>query len=172
MSHKKHKAGDRFRKLRSFYIWHRYIGLAAALFVIILSVTGLALNHTDRLSLASNYIKSEWLLGWYGIREPEETTLFRTGKHTLVHMDSRLYLDQRLIPGEFSKPLGLISFPHFIAIAIQGEIVLLSRGLLQAHLLQNSRQISIACTAAIFSHWNVSYSTCTVAGFWVNGALP
>ncbi len=43
------KARSRAKLLRSLYVWHRYLGLSAALFVILLSATGLALNHTELL---------------------------------------------------------------------------------------------------------------------------
>ena len=49
-------------KLRSMYQWHRYIGVSVALFMLILAVTGIMLNHTSRLELDKNYIQTEWLL--------------------------------------------------------------------------------------------------------------
>jgi len=40
------KKKSRAKLLRSLYIWHRYIGIGAAVFVIILAVTGLV--HPQR----------------------------------------------------------------------------------------------------------------------------
>ena len=37
----RHKPNKRARLLRSLYMWHRWLGLAAAAFVIVLSITGL-----------------------------------------------------------------------------------------------------------------------------------
>ena len=54
-------------RLRSLFLWHRYMGLAAALFVVLLASTGLLLNHTERLGLAQRYISAGPLLDWYGI---------------------------------------------------------------------------------------------------------
>lgn len=122
MPHTKHK----HRKLRSFYIWHRYVGLTAALFVITLSITGLALNHTDRLSLAKKYVQSEWLLNWYGIKAPDNLIIFKSPKHLLAYMDSKLYLDNKQIPNNVDKPKGLVSFPHFVAVSLKNEVLLLT----------------------------------------------
>ena len=63
----KHHPKPRIKQLRSLYLWHRYIGLAAALFVIVLTVTGLLLNHTEELGLDSSSVQSDTLLDWYGI---------------------------------------------------------------------------------------------------------
>ncbi len=35
---------NRIKLLRSLYVWHRYMGLTASLFVVMLTITGLALE--------------------------------------------------------------------------------------------------------------------------------
>jgi hypothetical protein len=45
--------------------------VSAALFVLILAASGLALNHTETLGLDERYVHSQALLGWYGIEAPE-----------------------------------------------------------------------------------------------------
>lgn len=52
--------------LRPWYRWHRRIGITAAVFVVILSVTGIILNHNVTLGIDKNFITNEWLLEWYG----------------------------------------------------------------------------------------------------------
>jgi len=120
--HTKHK----YRKLRSLYIWHRYMGVSVALLVIILSVTGLALNHTDKLSLDKEFVQSEILLDWYGIKPPAEIILFNNKQRVLVYIDSKFYLDKKLLSESFNKPAGIIYFPHFMAIATDSEIILIT----------------------------------------------
>lgn len=73
--HKHHRV-----KLRSMYQWHRYFGVAIALFVILLSVTGMLLNHTVQLALDKRYVQSNWLLGWYGISAPEQIRSYHTAQ--------------------------------------------------------------------------------------------
>ena len=56
------KKKSRAKLLRSLYIWHRYIGISTAIFVIVLTFTGLVLNHTDELELDAAYVQSDFLL--------------------------------------------------------------------------------------------------------------
>ena len=65
---------------RTFRKWHRKLGAFAAFFIIYLSVTGVALNHTDGLSLAHQPIKSTWLLDHYGIAAPQDIRFYQQGK--------------------------------------------------------------------------------------------
>ncbi|MDG1286140.1 MAG: PepSY domain-containing protein [Rickettsiales bacterium] len=57
------KMGWRLRVLR----WHRQIGLAASLLMVLLAVTGIILNHNSALELQHQEISSEWLMNWYDI---------------------------------------------------------------------------------------------------------
>ncbi len=40
---------------------HRYFGLTAALFVVVLAVTGILLNHTESPRLKDRYLTQSWL---------------------------------------------------------------------------------------------------------------
>lgn len=60
--------GNGFRALRR---WHRRIGIAAALFALLLSTTGIALNHAAFLDLYETKLRAGWLLDWYGMRGVE-----------------------------------------------------------------------------------------------------
>ena len=53
---------SRARLLRSLYMWHRWLGLAAAAFVILLSLSGLLLNHTEEFALDSRHVSNGALL--------------------------------------------------------------------------------------------------------------
>ena len=53
---------------RTILAWHRWLGLASALFLLSLSITGLALNHTEFLKLDQVQVKNSFLLKRYGIR--------------------------------------------------------------------------------------------------------
>ena len=50
--------------------WHRRLGLAAALILIIVSFTGVMLNHTDELKLSQQGVSQPLLLSYYGIKRP------------------------------------------------------------------------------------------------------
>jgi len=114
------------RLLKSLYIWHRYAGVIAALFTLILAMTGIALNHTERLKLDASYVESDWLLDWYGINTPTAQHAYPLGEQWLIHVGDSLYLDEQRIEGNYTQPVGALSFPHFIAVAVAGNILLLT----------------------------------------------
>lgn len=117
---------SKHRKIKSLYIWHRYAGIIAALLTLVLSITGIALNHTERLKLDSSFVESEWLLDWYGIQAPNEQTAFPLGKHWLTHMGDNLYVNKQLLAGNYTTPIGAIAFPHFLAVALKNKVLLLT----------------------------------------------
>jgi hypothetical protein len=85
------------RLIRHLREWHRKLGIIAAFFIIFLSITGVALNHTTTLSLAHKPIRSDWLLDHYGIAPPEDIRFYQQGSlqvtNHLVWFDNKLLLD-------------------------------------------------------------------------------
>lgn len=69
------------RIIRFIRFWHARMGVMAALFFLILSVTGLALNHTGALGLDKHEINTGWLMHWYGLEStvPDHGFLFKNG---------------------------------------------------------------------------------------------
>ena len=120
--HQKNKS--RAKLLRSLYIWHRYIGLAAATFVIILAVTGLALNHTQELGLDSNYVKSGALLNWYGVQAPENITSYPVDNHTISAVGEYIYWDTTRIPQVPSPLIGAVQYADLVVVGIEGRLLL------------------------------------------------
>ncbi|MDZ7661227.1 PepSY domain-containing protein [Thiohalophilus sp.] len=113
-------------KLKSVYQWHRYIGITAALFVILISITGLMLNHTEDLQLDNSHVQNTWLLNWYGVQAPPETSGYRTLDHWVSQWDSRL-LTQRHDLGHYEgELLGAINYQGMLIIALEGELLLLT----------------------------------------------
>lgn len=120
----RHHKKPRAKLLRSLFIWHRYIGLATALFVIILTLTGLALNHTDEIGLDSTHVQSPTLLDWYGISAPEQITSYRAGPHLISAVGEQLYWNSELLPG-FSAPLiGALEYADLIVVGVTGHLLL------------------------------------------------
>ena len=113
-------------KLRSLYLWHRYAGVTAALFVILLAGTGLLLNHTDDLRLDQRHVQNDWLLDHYGIRAPAEVPAFLAGGHWASQWGERLFLDGRDLGTTNRRLLGGVSYGGMIVLALEGEIRLLT----------------------------------------------
>ncbi len=64
---KKQSIRNKWHKIRSVYIWHRYLGLLASLVMILVAMTGILLNHTDLLQLNKKYVRNDVLLDSYQI---------------------------------------------------------------------------------------------------------
>lgn len=117
--HKRHRPA-----LRSLYQWHRQLGLAVALLAVVLALTGVMLNHTERLRLDQRQIQQRWLLQWYGIT-PAEGTFFRADDRWLSQWGERLYLDgERLSYGSEQPLLGVVRQPQMLIAATENELLL------------------------------------------------
>ena len=119
-----HKQKSPARLLRSLYIWHRYIGISTAVFVIVLTVTGLVLNHTDELELDSSYIQSDLLLDWYGIDSPGELISYTSGSVSVTVVNNQVFWGNKPL-SHISAPLtGLLVYRELVIIAAAGVLSL------------------------------------------------
>lgn len=85
------------RLIRHLREWHRKLGIIAAFFLIFLSITGVALNHTTTLSLAHKPISNLWLLDHYGIDSPQDIRFYLNTSlqvaNNFVWLDGKLLLE-------------------------------------------------------------------------------
>ncbi len=86
-----------FRLVKYLRKWHQKIGIIAAFFIIFLSITGVALNHTTTLSLTHKPIHNLWLLDHYSIASPTDIRFYQDNllqvTNHLVWLDGVLLLD-------------------------------------------------------------------------------
>jgi len=113
-------------KWRSLYLWHRYVGLLAAILTILLAATGLALNHYTALGLGKRHIQNEWLLNKLDITAPAMTSAYRSHGHQAVLLEPWLWLDNKQIAGEYSKITGLVSLNGMLILSTPGELQILT----------------------------------------------
>ena len=118
------------RKYFNLHRWHRYLGLTILLFVILLSITGILLNHTEDLQLAKRYVHSEWILKWYGIQTPTIDVAFplesETKQRWLSAIDEKLYLNQQLLLEHFEgNLLGAVETSEQLIVVLISEQLLL-----------------------------------------------
>lgn len=107
------------------YRVHRVLGLTSAVFVLLLAVTGLALNHTGLLALDRHHVAGDWLLDWYGI-EPPEITGFAAGDHHVAQMGERLWLDGEPVLKDVDALRGAVKPGRFLVVALGNELALLT----------------------------------------------
>jgi len=121
---------------QSVFLWHRYIGLGAALFVIILAVTGVMLNHTEQLELQDRRVNNEWLLHWYGISPPEPIS-YATTHQRITQLGAQLYIDSSPIPEKnTSQLIGALELDDIYLLAYPNEVELYTA---QAELIDRIR---------------------------------
>lgn len=116
------------RKPKRFtaFLWHRRIGLLAAVLVVILAVTGILLNHTETFRLDERYVSSHLLLGWYGL-EPQSAPLsYRAGNHTVTQWDGKVFFDDHLLAVNEQALTGAVWAEQLIVIAFRTELLLVT----------------------------------------------
>lgn len=110
--------------LRSFLVLHRRMGLISALFVLLLSITGLLLHYTNALGLDQAAVGSPLLLNWYGIEAPQPEIAFEADNKLVVQIERTLFLAERPLAGEYSELVGIASAPFGFVIATADELLL------------------------------------------------
>lgn len=106
--------------------WHRTIGFIATLFILVLVVSGLALNHSGTLKLDRIFIENEMLLDWYGISPEQAPVSYRAGAHWVTQIDNRLYLDEGEIADNPEHLLGVVSSANILVLAFSDSIYLIT----------------------------------------------
>ncbi len=87
---------------------HRWLGIGLALFVLLLSCTGIALNHSGDWNLGGRYLSWSWLLNAYGIEAPAPYASFSDRGHYAALLGQRLYFDQHEIAEGVEVLTGVI----------------------------------------------------------------
>lgn len=124
MSRKPNNNGSSFRAwLRRT---HRWLGLAALLFVLLLSVTGIALNHSTDWGLDRRYVSWEWAARALGMRAPEPTASFADDGHRVTQLGTRIYFDDREVSVEANEVRGLVVIDSLAIVATDTSIVLVT----------------------------------------------
>lgn len=111
---------------RNLLLWHRRIGALIAVFLLMLSVTGLLLNHTDSLQLSDRPVSSDWWLQHYGVKRPT-VVAFRLGEHWLSHLGGNyLYLNGREVAYCEMPLIGAVGFSDMLVVACHEMLLLLT----------------------------------------------
>jgi hypothetical protein len=106
---------------------HRWLGISTALFLLVLSVTGIAINHANDWRLDTRFVGWDWVLDAYGIVAPEPAASFTDGDHRATQLGSRLYLDHVLVPREIDTLTGLVMLDATLVVAsTRFEVLLLT----------------------------------------------
>jgi PepSY-associated transmembrane protein len=111
---------------RSIHRWHRRIGIASALIVLFLSVSGVLLNHTGEFRLEQHFVKNKLVLDWYNIGPPEEPVSFKLGQVWLTRIGDRLYFNDKELDQKSSVFWGLARQQDMLVLALEDKLLLLN----------------------------------------------
>lgn len=107
--------------------WHKKFGVFAALFVIFLVISGIALNHSQQLQLNNNYIQTQWLLDLYQINPTSEPVSFEADGLRVSQLGERIYFNEREIAKDVQQLIGLVSVNDVVTVAYDGQLIVLSK---------------------------------------------
>lgn len=103
--------------------WHARLGVAAAMFFILLVLTGVALNHTERLGLGQVAVQSASLARWYGLPPPQVLAAYQADGLFLNTPDTWLYRGKRLPEGR-GAVTGVVRIAELLAVATAQSLTL------------------------------------------------
>ena len=111
--------------IQKFQLWHRSLGVIAAIFAVVISGTGLLLNHSDNLGLDEIHVDNDWLLGLYGINPEKNTVSYREGDHWVSLVGSHIYVDDRDTGQQSDTLVGIAFLANTILVAMDDGLLLL-----------------------------------------------
>ena len=128
---KSQRTKRRPKSLRLISRWHRRVGIASALTVLFLAVTGIALNHVEDVYQSGEYVSSEWLLDWYNIPYSEtllsftvEPSVERTALN-IVWADGTIVVNNVPLKGNQSRLLAVVQYQQLLYLFTQSNLHIL-----------------------------------------------
>jgi hypothetical protein len=115
-----------WRARRSLIATHRALGLTAAIFVVVLSLTGLLLNHPERFDFLASPLHSEAVLRWYGQTPEGELSSFLAGDNSASSLDRGIYVDDHYLTSSDTPLIGFVGLRDIFALATSETIWLVA----------------------------------------------
>lgn len=111
---------------RVIMAFHRWIGAGAAVFVMLLAVTGLLLNHSERLGLNETNIRIPYILNKYNMLSSDSIqSVLINDQHSLSILDGTLYYDSEYIT-DCDELIGYFSADSFLVVATTLGLAIIS----------------------------------------------
>lgn len=109
-----------------FRPWHRRLGIASALLVVMVAVSGVLINHSNDFKLDTAHVHQGWLLDHYGIKAPGQVAIYAS-EPLLATSDNLLWLKDKPVLEAQGPLLGALAYgEHYVAIDAQ-HLYLLDR---------------------------------------------
>lgn len=105
--------------------WHRWLGIFSAVFVLLISVSGVLINHSNQLSIDSAHVKQSWLLDYYGIKTPSNIHIYQTSP-LLASSGNLVWVDKHLALEADSAIRGIVPFDDMLIAIDNNNLYLIS----------------------------------------------
>jgi hypothetical protein len=105
---------------------HRWLGVALVFFVLLLAISGIALNHADAWGLDRRYLGWTWLLDAYGIEAPPPSASFADGGHRATLLGGHLYFNGADIAQDVETLSGLAVLDPLVLVAASDRVYILT----------------------------------------------
>jgi len=106
--------------------WHSTLGALAALFVLILAVTGVMLNHALDFELEQHHLKWPWLLEHYGVANVEADRVYWLDDNVISQIDDQVFVDAQPLVKSLKPIIGGIYLDDITVVASDDALILLS----------------------------------------------
>lgn len=104
---------------------HRFLGAGAGAFIIFMVLSGLAINHSNRLGLDQGRVSQPFILDWYGLEGPEQIHSFAVGGDWISFAGSQMYFNDKAV-STVTNGIGAVASHGIFIAASSEEIVLLA----------------------------------------------
>lgn len=105
---------------------HRTMGAGIALFVLLVSITGLLLNHSNDLKLDKYYLTWPWLLSHYGVSDVKADAVFLLNKSVISQIGNEIFVNAKPITHIQRPLLGGVVLDEVMVLATDDALILLN----------------------------------------------
>lgn len=116
-----------YKFARALRPWHRRLGIFSCLFILLLVVTGVAINHSQTLQLNKSPVEQIWLLDYYGIAPPQYIAQLGSETQPLFITDNRLWLGREPILEAQSQLISAVFLPNLLIAIDNDQLYLFDR---------------------------------------------
>lgn len=105
---------------------HRSVGIVIFIFVIILSITGILLNHTSDFELDQRFISHPWLLEHYQLDTVKADAVFLLDQQVISQFGDQLFVDATPVTSIYRPLLGGVVLDEIYVLATDDALILLN----------------------------------------------
>lgn len=118
---------QRRRKIRLKLIrLHQRLGMVVAVLVLLVSVTGILLNHTEELALDQQTVSSSWLISLYGIPLPQVYS-YQVNDQWVSGVGDKLYFGNREVTYCADRLSAVVNYQQMLVAACGDGLLLLTQ---------------------------------------------